>query len=135
MRIITWDGSLALGIESIDTQHEELFRVINSLYDKIQRGTDVNALVEGLDSLRSYVKYHFRTEESLMRDHGYPDLEAHRDEHTLFAGRIEEFAQRPMGDIEATLEELQIFLMQWLVKHIQRTDRKFMLFFNQLEAT
>lgn len=126
MSIVTWDGSLAVGIESIDIQHEELFRVINSMYDKMQRGgMEHYALVEALDSLRSYVKYHFRTEEKLMEKHGYPELEQHRKEHEVFSERIYLFAQRPQDKINETLEEMQGFLLNWLIKHIQRTDRKY----------
>lgn len=126
MGIVNWDGTLATGIESIDIQHEELFRVINSMYDKMQRGgMEFNALVEALDSLRSYVKYHFRTEEKLMADHGYPELDQHRKEHEVFSERIYLFAQRPQEQINETLEEMQSFLLNWLIKHIQRTDRKY----------
>jgi len=126
MGIVKWDGSLAMGIETIDIQHEELFRVINSMYDKMQReNMEHNALVEALDSLRSYVKYHFRTEEKLMEERGYPELEQHRKEHELFSERIYLFAQRPLDQTGETLEEMQSFLLNWLIKHIQRTDRKY----------
>lgn len=132
MAIVNWDGSLAMGIESIDIQHEELFRVINSMYDKMQReGMEKHALVEGLDSLRSYVKYHFRTEEKLMEEYGYPELEQHRKEHEVFSERIYLFAQRPLDQTNETLEEMQSFLLNWLIKHIQRTDRKYMQFFKE----
>lgn len=135
MSIVQWDGSLAMGIESIDVQHEELFRVINSMYDKMQKGKEKHALVEGLDSLRSYVKYHFHTEEKLMEEHGYPELQAHRKEHEVFSERIYLFAQRPEDQITQTLEEMQGFLLNWLIKHIQRTDRKYMDFFKEKGVT
>ncbi len=127
MGIVTWDGSLATGIETIDIQHEELFRVINSMYDKMQRGESMEkyTLVEALDSLRSYVKYHFRTEEKLMEDNGYPELEQHRKEHEVFSERMYLFAQRPLDQTAETLEEMQSFLLNWLIKHIQRTDSKY----------
>lgn len=135
MSLLVWDGSLAMGIDSIDVQHEELFRVINSMYDKMHDGREQNALIEGLDSLRSYAKYHFHTEEKLMEEYGYPELDAHRKEHEVFAERVYLYAQRPLDEVEKTLEELESFLLNWLIKHIQRTDRKYMDFFKEHGVT
>ncbi len=131
MGIVQWDGSLATGIESVDVQHEELFRVINSMYDKASRGFTKNAVIEGLDSLRSYVRYHFQTEEKLLDKHGYPDLEAHQREHQVFSERIELFAQRPMEQMQETLEEMESFLLGWLIKHIKRTDMQYVSFLQE----
>ena len=131
MGIVKWDGSLVMGIETVDVQHEELFRVINSMFDKMVKGRDKHALVEGLDSLRSYVKYHFRTEEALMDKYDYPGLDDHRREHEIFAERMDLYAERPLEQSIQTLEEMQTFLLNWLVKHIQRADRKYADYFRE----
>jgi hemerythrin len=134
MGIVQWDGSLATGIESVDVQHEELFRVINSMYDKASRGLTRNAVIEGLDSLRSYVRYHFQTEEKLLDKHGYPDLEAHKREHQVFSERIELYAQRPQEQFQDTLQEMESFLLGWLIKHIKRTDMQYVAFLQEKGA-
>ncbi len=134
MGIVQWDGSLATGIESVDIQHEELFRVINSMYDKAGRGFEKNAVIEGLDSLRSYVRYHFQTEEKLLAKHDFPELDAHKREHQVFSERIELFAQRPLEQIQETLQEMESFLLGWLIKHIQRTDMKYAAFLREKGA-
>ncbi len=131
MGILNWDGTLATGVESVDVQHEELFRVINSMYDKAADGWEKNALVEGLDSLRSYARYHFKTEENLLNKHGYPGLDAHKMEHQIFIDHIEEMALRPLDVMQDTLEELQSFLLTWLIRHIQRTDLRFAAFLKE----
>jgi hemerythrin len=125
MSIVHWDGSLSTGVESLDVQHKELFRIINSMEEKLAKGHPDNAFIEGLDSLRGYIKYHFRTEESYMEIHEYPEFESHRDEHLGFVDRVEELSADIRQDTQKKTEELLTFLLTWLVQHIRRRDLPF----------
>lgn len=125
MSIVQWDGSLATGVESLDVQHKELFRIINSMDEKLKKGRPDNAFFEGLDSLRGYIKYHFRTEESYMEIHGYPELDSHRDEHMGFVDRVEELSSDLSQNTEQKTEALLAFLLSWLIQHIRRRDLPF----------
>ncbi len=134
MSILIWDGSLATGIEEIDTQHKELFRIVNNFHDKLLDDRVQFALVEALDSLRGYAKYHFRTEEAYMRRYGYPDFDAHNAEHEKFTADIETFKEKHQNDPEAAHIELQCFMLNWLIAHIQFKDLKLIPFFKQVGA-
>ncbi len=134
MSILVWDGSLSTGIEEIDTQHKELFRIINSFHDKIMDTRAQFALVEALDSLRGYAKYHFRTEEGYMRRYGYSDLESHKEEHDQFTAELETFLPMHQKDPEAAHEALQCFMVNWLIKHIQFRDLRYVPFFRDVGA-
>lgn len=122
MAIVQWDGTLATGVESIDVQHKELFRIINSMDEKLKKGFSDHAFVEGMDSLRGYIKYHFRTEESYMEMYGYPELAAHRQDHMHFVNQIEELAADLAQPTQQKTERLLSFLLSWLIQHIQGRD-------------
>ena len=134
MSILLWDGSLSTGLEEIDTQHKELFRIINSFHDKIMDARAQFALVEALDSLKSYAKYHFRTEEGYMRRYGYADYEAHKAEHEQFTAQLDSFLPMHEQDADAAHEALQCFMVNWLIKHIQFRDLRYVLFFKEVGA-
>lgn len=134
MSILVWDGSLASGIEEIDTQHKELFRIINSFHDKIMDTRAPFALVEALDSLKSYAKYHFRTEEGYMRRYGYIDYETHKAEHDQFAAELDTFLPMHEKDPKAAHEALQCFMINWTIKHIQFRDMRYVPFFKEVGA-
>lgn len=134
MSIVLWDGSLATGIDEIDTQHKELFRIVNSFHDKIMDSRAPFALVEALDSLKSYAKYHFRTEESIMRHYGYVDYESHKAEHDQFTATLDTFIPQHEKDPDAAHEALQCFMINWLVSHIQFRDLRYIPFFKEVGA-
>lgn len=122
MGIVEWDGSLVTGVEPIDRQHKELFRVINSFHDKIGQEEDTFALATVLDSLKNYVNYHFTFEEKLLERNGCPELEAHRALHQEFFGTVDRFELASAASTRHDLLELQNYLMDWLVRHIEKED-------------
>jgi len=129
MAIVTWDGSLAIGVDIVDTQHKELFRVINSFHDKIGREEDSFALTVLLDSLKNYVTYHFATEERLLERAGCPELDTHKGAHAAFATLMEHYElNRDQAHCDELLK-LQSFLVGWLTNHIQHEDLRLKEYF------
>ncbi len=126
MALVQWDGTLAVGVEALDAQHKYLFAIINSLHEKSCTRTDKAALMETLDSLDNYVRFHFRTEEELLERHGFPDLFPHQQAHGVFERKVEELKSQAAGHFDpALLAEALIFLLDWLVAHIQKVDLKY----------
>lgn len=129
MSLVTWDGSLETGIDEIDRQHKELFRIINSMYDKVERGLpEKTALIEAMDSVHSYAKYHFTTEEKFFDDTDYPDKEQHYEEHSAFSEKLKTIEEMAQDDPSEALSELETYLLVWLIGHIQRVDMKYVPF-------
>ena len=81
MAIITWSAKYQTGHTNVDTQHQELFRMVNTLHDGITAGKGRDVMEKTLDDLASYVVKHFKTEESLMVKQGYPDYARHKAIH------------------------------------------------------
>lgn len=123
MAIVCWDGSLQVGVDLVDTQHKYLFEIINNMQGKLARGDALAALADCLDSMRTYARFHFESEERLLAEQGYPDLAAHRAAHREFLAEVERLAGAERTSRTAC--EALGFLLSWLVGHIQTVDGRF----------
>lgn len=63
-----------------------------------------------------------------MADLSYPEAASHLQAHEQFAGSILEFQQRFRKGESLVAMEVLFFLKEWLVDHIQVTDRSFTRF-------
>ena len=59
-----WKDSYRLGVERIDQQHMELFRMTEDLVNAVKAGAGVEEYQKALGFLKDYVVYHFRDEEA-----------------------------------------------------------------------
>ncbi|OGR34691.1 MAG: hypothetical protein A2051_04395 [Desulfovibrionales bacterium GWA2_65_9] len=123
MAIVCWDGSLKIGVEAVDAQHRYLFEIINNMQGKLALGHASEALLDGLDSMRTYARYHFETEEGLLEEQGYPELRAHRQAHQEFLEALERLSGQAASP-ELAHQALG-FLLSWLAGHIQAMDGRY----------
>lgn len=125
---VQWSDVYSVEIELIDRQHQKLFRIINELGSAAEQGKAKEALGEALGELIDYTKEHFKTEEELFRKHGYPDAATHKKQHDEFVGKVADFKERfEKGKLSMTVE-VRLFLSDWLVNHIKKTDKKYSAF-------
>lgn len=123
MAIVCWDGSLKVGVDAVDAQHRYLFEIVNAMQAKLSAGHPRMALLDGLDSMRTYARVHFDTEEALLEGHGYPELKAHRQAHREFLEAMEALSgQEPTP---ALAHQALGYLLSWLVGHIQAVDGRY----------
>ena len=78
-----------------------------------------------LEELREYAEKHFQFEEALMESKGYPDLRNHCGIHREFIGEIDELERKIRKGKKSAPAEIFVFLRDWLLEHIQVTDRKY----------
>ncbi|HTY03120.1 MAG TPA: bacteriohemerythrin [Rhodocyclaceae bacterium] len=112
-----------IGIAEIDSQHRQLFNILATLEKHSGTGYSYEAARDTLADLTNYANVHFAIEESVMRMHRYPDLEAHVAEHQHLRRQLAEFQQRLLDADIAT--QLYRFIERWLAEHIDVTDRKY----------
>jgi len=123
MAIVCWDGSLIVGVDIVDAQHKYLFEIINNMQAKLVRGEYALALSHGLDSMRTYARFHFEAEERLLEQHEYPGLAAHKEAHRQFQDEVQSLArQEPTQQLA---ERALGYLLVWLVAHIQTEDGRY----------
>jgi hemerythrin len=125
MGLIEWTASLKLGIEEIDNQHRVLITMINDLNDAMRKGQGKAILGKIIDGLTSYTATHFKVEEEYFKKLAYPQAASHLVEHDNFMRRVGEF-RTSFGQSQLGLSvDIVNFLSDWLVNHIQGTDRKY----------
>jgi hemerythrin len=114
---------MTIGIEPLDDHHKTILRLMLEVKAEIE-GTNHSQDIHGiLSALVSYSKYHFRAEESIMLEKGFPELEKQRADHRWYVDRIEEItnAYRP-GNSEVFKHDLLEHLKSWFVNHILTKD-------------
>jgi hemerythrin len=120
-----WKNSYSVGIASIDAQHQTLFAIGNELYNAMSTGQARSALNKILERLVQYTKSHFAHEERLMKLHDYPDFAAHKAQHDQLTAQVLQFqAELAGGRVTMSVQVLK-FVKDWLVNHIQGTDRRY----------
>ena len=130
MPIIDWNEKLSVNIKDIDTQHQKLISMINQLHDAMKGGKGKEILNQIITQMADYTQQHFLAEEQLFIKHEYPETSRHTREHNAFIEKVATF-QRDLNSGHITLSlDVMTFLKDWLVKHIEGTDKKYSPFLN-----
>lgn len=123
-----WDASIETGIDIVDTQHKELFRIGRAVEQLVITKCieyDEKHLLQIVCELREYVAYHFYDEEHLMETHHYSKLEEHKAEHKRFQELIMGIDLRLFDN--NTLEEvvkLKDLITQMVFQHMLSMDQE-----------
>ncbi len=120
MAFLHWTVDLELGIEEIDRQHQQLVACINNLHDA-HHEHNRDGVGEALDILIQYTVEHFAYEEEMLRQSGYPLLEAHARVHQNFVNKVKTFKGRFNNGADIGQELLDL-MESWLFMHIRRND-------------
>ena len=103
-----------------DMQHQELFRIIESLAIKPE--------MKIVHRLLNYVNDHFSIEEAYMKQLHFPDIESHIKAHRHFEDKIKSFISTSCCFDEKCAIELSEYLDNWLINHILSVDKNFEAF-------
>jgi len=120
--LITWTEALETNQPEIDEQHKNLIDAFNSLHEAMARGRGREQVSKTLLFLTNYTVQHFRQEEAIMDQAGYPDAPRHKLMHHGLVVRLsalmKDYVVAPATLTGSTLD----FLEGWLVEHIQAED-------------
>lgn len=124
-RYLTWKDNYSVGIESIDNDHKKLLHLINNLQTAIDYKTDKLFERQTLDEVLDYTKYHFRREEGLMENNGYPDFVPHKEKHDKMIEVVNKYVHAYEKGESDAIESLLAYLKSWLINHINGTDQEY----------
>ncbi|MDP2877152.1 MAG: bacteriohemerythrin [Holophaga sp.] len=128
MPFAEFTDDLRVGHDEIDRQHLGLFEAINCLHDALRAGRSRQEQTDILAFLHTYTVEHFQTEEAVMRDSGYPALEAHQELHRTLVQQVNDLEEKyALGTMTLSIMTMH-FLKDWLTNHIQAEDQKFAAF-------
>jgi len=113
------------GISSIDAQHGLLIDCFNELSRAVGNSEPRHLVDMALRAMIHTTSAHFRHEEKLLDESGYPDLAAHREEHVALLHQVEEYEQRyKAGTLELNPHTMAL-IKSWIVDHILESDQAF----------
>jgi len=122
---IQWTADLSVGVESIDAQHKQLFKIVNDLLDAMRLGKGKGEVAKVLGFLERYVVEHFGDEERAMARQQYPGYAGHKAEHESFIKDLLNLkGQHAAGGPNIALViEVNNRVCTWLRNHIACTDK------------
>jgi hemerythrin-like metal-binding protein len=124
-----WKDAYSLGVETIDNQHQQLFKMVDSLLvviDDHEHADYKKECADAVSFLYDYTVKHFQYEEGYQKSIGYKDIEAHKLQHKRFIITVDNFAKK-MVDSEYDMKVVKAFsgsLVAWLNYHVAETDQK-----------
>ncbi len=87
-----WKEELNTGIEAVDQQHQEMFRIVRDIEQLLIIhciGVTEKQLYAIIRELREFVSYHFYEEEKLMKKYNVSTYEEHKKNHKRMVKLIE----------------------------------------------
>ncbi|MGN7611385.1 bacteriohemerythrin, partial [Magnetococcales bacterium HHB-1] len=128
---IDWNDIPRVGVKVLDQDHKKLVDLINTLYENMRDGVEQQVMNRVLDELVNYVAGHFKREEDLFAQYGYPQQQEHIREHQKLVEGVEKLvADFQSGEFAVGIDILA-FLKNWLKEHIQHTDMQYAAFFRE----
>jgi hemerythrin len=114
------------GIKSIDEQHEKIFNIADKTYMLLKNDLSIDKydkVVELIEELREYTKFHFKAEEAYMESIGFKRMFTQKIEHAEFIKKLEDMDLKIIDENQDQyIMNILQFLSDWLVEHILEKD-------------
>lgn len=123
MEFLPWRAEYEIGITELDAEHKQLVTVVNTLYHNMIPGMSDSCFTGLIQSLIDIADTHFRHEEVMWANTGYPEADAHHRHHVELLRMIESYREvvADRSDPEQSLENMR-FLRAWVMDHIKADD-------------
>jgi methyl-accepting chemotaxis protein len=120
-----WSDRYAIGVPTMDTQHQRFFEMINQLHEAMKVGRSSRVTANLVTELARYTEYHFTAEERLLEKHRYPGLAEQKTAHARFIAQVQELRRKVNAGDTAIGPEAMSMVRDWLVNHIQKMDQQY----------
>jgi hemerythrin len=122
--LVNWSDDYSLGISKIDEQHKGFFDAVNRLHEECLSSKGEEVIQGTLAFLGDYARNHFKDEEALMREKGYPGLSEHQKLHADFLQRYDMLIEelKDLGPSQELADTTGEMVIDWLVDHITHED-------------
>lgn len=124
---VEWRDEFSIGVESIDREHQRLFKIINKLFAFREEEKDSQwTCQEGIKYFKSHALTHFADEEAYMKSIGYEGLEQHQRIHRSFREDTLPALEQELERTGYAPDSVDHFLgvcTGWLIGHTQTEDQ------------
>ena len=130
MTSLVLSSVMKTGIKIIDEQHQLLISLVND-FEKVISSDIGEAYIEKvLQELINYISYHFKAEEELMARNNYPDFSNHKKTHDDLVKKAIGFHERFKKGEQNLEKDIMLFLKDWVINHITKTDMEYVPYIN-----
>ncbi len=123
--MIEWNEKYSVGISMIDEEHKKFIDIINKAIVTKEHNDNPEEIREVLHEMIKYALNHFATEEINMIKFNFPEYQSHRNEHLDFTDKTIAIINKVIKGDKIAANQILEYLKQWLVNHIQGTDKKY----------
>jgi hemerythrin len=122
---------MEVGVPKIDAQHKELVDRLNAVTSLGAKSVSKEETQKTIDLLGDYIVKHFRDEEVLQQQSGYPKYEWHKGQHQIYINEFQKLKQEFITNgISARFTlDLNNSIVNWIVRHIKSVDVEFGKFY------
>ncbi len=131
--MIEWNDKYSVNISLIDEQHKNFIGIINKAIIAKKQSEDANEVLGILNEMTGYTFEHFETEERYMKEFNFPENLTHRKEHNNFIDNVLYYKNKVVGGDSQIINEILEYLKQWLVYHIEISDKKYSDYFIKMD--
>jgi hemerythrin len=128
--LIKWTTDLSVKNDVLDAEHQRWIELLNAFYQGLKDGRSKESLVELIEGMIEYTKYHFANEEKYMLSIGYPDLKQHKVHHAEYVQKLSEYHRKILDGKMVLSLEVTNYLKNWLINHIKGIDMQYVKFSN-----
>ncbi|MDO8836632.1 MAG: hemerythrin family protein [Vicinamibacterales bacterium] len=124
MVLLEWTDNLALHVDEIDRQHQELLAIVNDLGAALADGRDRESVSWALAALSACSLCHFDFEDALLEGQGCPGAHERTLKQRIFVRTLGEFrASYARGQVGLSMTVMD-FLAGWLKDHVTGADQR-----------
>ncbi len=130
MIAVEWNKKFEVGHERIDFEHKIFLNLIRDASLLPEREVSRKRILMHLNEVKQYAEFHFTSEENIMFDVDYPDIEQHKREHEMLLALLDKRVHQYRSE-EVDLEEVVAFLFEWFALHTTQVDTRLAQYITQ----
>ena len=123
MPLIEWKDEHTVNVKEIDHQHLRIVALVNQLHSSVEACIDKKELFHHLIMLVEYTRMHFSTEEKLMKQHAFPELPKHHEEHRMLLKYLDNLVASVSRGTYPTFYSDYDISSDWAMLHILEYDK------------
>ena len=124
MTRLEWKPEYSVGDAAADFEHEELIGQIDVLCEQLAGNVKPEQVEATLGEMLTGISAHFSLEETLMREAGYEEYDAHRNDHEDLLDQIRDMMDDFMDYPSTGTERLRNQLVDWFGRHFVSFDAR-----------
>lgn len=124
MKYLQWSEKFSVGVDSVDYEHQNLMDMINMIYAELEDRRDVAEITNTISDVHAEISAHFALEERIMRQAGYEEFDAHKNDHEDLLDQIRAMMDAIENDPEPALDTLSDQLADWFSHHFATFDAR-----------